>query len=269
MKENQALPVRDVLRLVVPSVLAAAEIYGLALLHYGSTKELDPSSVTAAAFSFSLLLFLLKPHNNKTALSKWLWKNWHRGINDTNKAQYAFSGRNLDINATWAKPIYSVWIEAFSDPGMKYHIRYNSGIFYMSVSIALTAACAGLANAGFIGYHYLTPQHSQFNYLTGTALLFANILLTVAAIRRANQSAEDVLNDGLLLMATPENQEHIQNLYDAADRLNEKDLENRIARATKTLLTSWSPLADIHLCNIEPEQRQADDGSGSLPDPNS
>ncbi len=103
------LPIRDVLRFVIPGGYGAISGALIDHLLFHDVWGLDNSSVLVpAGFMLGLIAFVGSFHSRL-----WRWKRrWYREMDAIAIEINAITGRELARREEFAKPIYKLWIEA-------------------------------------------------------------------------------------------------------------------------------------------------------------
>ena len=250
------LPIRDVLRFIVPGGYAAIGLAALDHLIWNNALGLSGSAaLVPVGFALGLVGFVGEFH---TFLPPWR-KHWKHRIDAIAKEITQITGDALAQRELLAKPIYKLWIEAVCNAGLRGYLHYTTGLYYAAVvvsvfSMALFAVCASsiiwnLTTAGVgAGFAGILNELRDGTNAKGGLCLAGFLFIALASYRLSKSFLQSVTSEGRISMNLDESRDELKKLARAASRaMSESDAPSVVTEVTREALRELSPALQ-HLC---------------------
>lgn len=154
------LPVRDVLRFIIPGGYAAISLAVIDDLLFNKALGIADSSILIpVGFIFGLFAFTVEFHKRIPPWRK-RWNSEMRAIRKEIKAITLYEFPDEKTSEERSKPIYKLWIEAFCPADLRAYLHYKTGIYYSAVAVSVYSALG----AAFCGVRVLLLYLALTNY---------------------------------------------------------------------------------------------------------
>jgi hypothetical protein len=220
MLQRLDLPIRDVLRLLLPGALGIVLFNWTYYLY--SSVDLLKSAPVVYLLGYTLVIGLI---TFSAGFHDWLWPwraPWRKSLEDIRLQLERITGLTDLKHEPWGKPMYKIWLDAICRPDVRGHLHYVTGLYYTSVALAVTAALAAIFSIWpFIReIALLTTQtrHGPLNpILVGGRLgsPIAEALLAYFLAKQALSYMDDVIKEGRLALQLSTSQEQLRQLAKA------------------------------------------------------
>jgi hypothetical protein len=220
------LPIRDVLRFIVPGGFAAISSALMDHLLWNGTLGIAHLDILVpVGFIFGLIAFVGEFHARL-----WPWKkHWKIEIGNIAREITAITGSELARREELAKPIYKLWIEAVCPPGLRGYLHYTTGIYYTTAAVSVysaTFACLALARLGWALLPHFTSAATGdlWSFLKTPEYCYAGLsfagfsAMTLLSYRMSKGCLLSISNEGRVAMQLDESRDELVKLARAATR---------------------------------------------------
>lgn len=238
------LPIRDVLRFIVPGGYGAVSAAFLDhLIFQGSLGFANSSVLVPAGFIFGLVAFVGSFHSRF-----WPWKkHWHSEMEAIAKEINAITGSELARREEFAKPIYKLWIEAVCRADLRGYIHYKTGIYYSTAAVSVISVVSGFACFCWLvysGYVFASTSGHQGvkDILSGGACLAVYFLMALLTYWMSRSYLKEVATQGRIAMELDTSRHELVRLARAATRIAaDFDDKQAVPEIVKSVLLDICP----------------------------
>jgi hypothetical protein len=254
--ERVDLPLRDILRFILPGLLVAAYIDWATYL---LTRKHPLSTATAlgVALVAGLATFAVNFHE-----ILWPWRRrWKDQLKQIREELNAITRWPQLTDEQYGKPMYKIWLDAICEPQVRLHLHYTTGLFYVFASISVISAAASVAFGGAIARLLLVAQYRAGfpdSFFSWAQILSAPaaLALTIVFAHRSLSLLEDIIGEGKLALNIEGSRDELQQLAKAAIKAGQAaDHQEVVNREVRTAIARHRPLEVGSVTSVTPHTK--------------
>jgi hypothetical protein len=248
------LPLRDILRLVLPGVVGLFIIDWMSYLFTGHhpVVSLSATNVLGLAFLIGGVSFAAEFH-------EWLppWrKPWRAQLTEIREQLELITQQSRYLAEKHGKPMYKIWLEAICEGQVRGHLHNLTGLFYTFSAIAtILAASIPFAVWAFAeqAWEFQQSGNHPLSALVWARLLTLpiDVLVIIFFTRGALGLMNDVNTEGMLAMNLESSRTQLRELANAAAGSGLLGMESDLVQQqVKTAIAALRPVEADRLQSV-------------------
>ena len=220
------LPIRDVLRFIVPGSFGAISIAVLDhLLFKNAIGFADSAVLVPVGFMVGLIAFVGGFHSRF-----WPWKkHWHAEMDAIAKEINSITGSQLSRREEFAKPIYKLWIEAVCRGDLRGYLHYKTGIYYSTAAVSVIAVFSAFVSVAWLAFNMYGFASSSghrgikvfvesSDFAIGLACIAFFLFMALLTYKMSKSTLKEVATQGRIAMELESSRHELIRLARAATR---------------------------------------------------